>query len=118
MSRFDRFLIRFDLWIPWMKWRKRFLMMKNASFWANRLQEFHFGHLVLGKVTFVVSVVNLFMIFSLKYDFDPVSYLIPLTLVSALLIWFVGRFLEKKKIRKYFQDALFKDVNIGNKKDG
>ena len=100
-----------------MKWRKRLTMMKNASFWANRLQEFHFGHLVLGKVTFVISLVNLLMLFSLKFDFNPLLYLIPLGLIASLFIWLLGRYLEKKGIRKYFQDAQFKDVKISTNKD-
>ena len=100
----------------WLKHIKRRLRkMKDVSFWSNRLQEFHFGHLVLNKITFVITIVNFVILVSLKWDFDPLDYLIPIAIFTTFLIWFIGRYLEKKGVRKYFQTAQFKDVRLEGK---
>ena len=58
------------------------------------------------------SIVNFIILVSLKWDFDPLKYIIPIALSSAFIIWYVGRVLEKRGFRKYFVQAQFKDVKF------
>ena len=89
------------------KIRRRLTMMKDVSFWSNRLHEMHFGQLVIGKIQFLINMTILLKVF----DAPVWMYYIGL-MVSAFLIWYIGRFLEKKGFRKYFREAEFKDVRI------
>ena len=77
------------------------------EFWAKRFQEMHFGQLVVGKIQFLVNLTILLKVF----DAPVWSYYIGLV-VSAFMIWYIGRFLEKKGFRKHFRDAEFKDVHL------
>ena len=87
-------------------------MIKKVSFWGNRLQELDFGHILFSKFVFVITVVNFTILISLKWDFDPTNYIVPIGLATALVLWYVGRIGEKKGLRKYFRQAQFKDVKL------
>ena len=87
--------------------------LKDISFWANRFQEFHFGQFVIAKFWWLLSVVNALIIISIKWEFDPVDYIVPLVLFVVLFTWITGRILEKRGFRKHFQDAQFKNVKLG-----
>ena len=116
--------IRNPLWYFWhknfypklkgykpMKWGI-YLPLLSSKYWANRLQEIQFGQMVWGKFTFILTVVNFVILISLKWDFDPTNYLIPIGILCAFLMWYTGRFLEKKGVRKHYREAEFKDVRL------
>lgn len=89
-----------------MKWGI-YLPLLSAKFWANRLQEMQFGQLVFGKIQIIVNLTILLKVF----DAPKWMYVIGLFFV-AFMLWFVGRFLEKKGVRRYFREAEFKDVRL------
>jgi len=111
MSWFEKLLCLFpvdwNLYLKYLRFKKRAIQIKKVSFWANRLHEMHFGQLVIGKLQFLINLTILLKVF----DAPTWMYFIGL-FVSAFMIWYVGRFLEKKGFRKHFRQAEFKDVEI------
>ena len=92
-----------------------FHKIKEVSFWSDRFQEFHFGHIITGKFLYVANVVTMVVVFSIKYGFDPIDYIIPLILFVIFTTWIMGRCGEKLGFRKYFRQAEFKDVKLEGK---
>jgi len=82
-------------------------MIKTPSFWANRLQEAHFGRIVIGMVQFIFNVTILLKLFDAAWW----MYIVGL-FTASFLTWYTGRFLEKKGIRRYFREAEFKNVKL------
>ena len=67
----------------------------------------HFGQIVAGKVQMVLTVTIALKVFDVPYWIYPIAFII-----TIFLLWYVGRFLEKKGIRKYFREAEFKNVRL------
>ena len=88
---------------------------KKIRFIGSRFQEYHFGHIVLNKFTFVITVVNFILLVSLKWDFDPTNYLFIIGLGCVVLIWIVGFILDRVGLRREFMNAQFKDVTVDTK---
>ena len=88
---------------------------KTSEFWGRRLQELNFGHLILSKVALVVGFVNLILLISIKWDFDPMDYIIFIGIAILFCTWYLGRFLDRKGVRQAFRQAEFKDVKIESK---
>ncbi len=82
------------------------------KFLAKLLQEIHFAQIVLGKFTFIITVVNFIVLISLKWKFDPTQYIIILGFSSVILMWFMGWLLEKTGIRKHFQQRQVEGVKF------
>ena len=81
----------------------------SAKWWGKRLQEMHFGQIVIGKLQFIINLTILLKVF------DAPTWIYPVGLaVSAFLLWYSGYFLEKKGIRKHFREAEFKNVRLDN----
>jgi len=95
-----------------MKLPKRIRMIKKPEFWANRLHELHFSQIVFGKFTFMLSVINFIVLISLKWDFDPMEYMIVIAPTTIFIMWFVGWILERWGVRQAFREAEFKNVRI------
>ena len=85
--------------------KRKYMKIKDISFWANRLQELHFGQIVIGKIQFIINLVILLKVF----DAPTWSYIVCFIL-GSFFIWYIGRILEKSGMRKYFQKAQLKDV--------
>jgi len=82
----------------------------NIEFWSRRFQEFHFGQFVLAKFWWIISMVNALILISIKWDFDPIVYIVPMAIIILVVTWLFGRLLEKSGFREYFQKASFKNV--------
>ncbi len=91
---------------------KKMCAIMSVKFIAQRLQEFHFGHLVLSKLTFILTVVNFLVLISIRWGFDPINYLIFIVPLCVFIIWFLGWALERKGLRRSFIQAQFKDVRV------
>ena len=109
-------------WFYWFIWLRRVrtrlkgyrpvLSQRKIKFIGRRFQEFHFGHIVLNKLTFVITIINFIILVSLKWDFDPTKYIIIIGLICVLFIWILGMFLDKVGLRREFMNAQFKDVEL------
>ena len=96
---------KFDYAYPeYVRWRT---IIFQTKFWAKRFQELHLGTMVIGKIQFLINLTILLKVF----DAPVWLYVIGL-FVSAFMLWYIGRFLEKKGFRKHFRDAEFKDVHL------
>jgi len=95
---------------------KPWLSEKRIKWLGARFQEAHFGHIVLGKVTFVLSISTFIVAASIKWGFDIDKYILPIILVSFFLIWFMGFLLERIGLRKEFQQSQLNDVEVRVKK--
>ena len=84
-----------------------YLPLLSQRFWANRLQEMHFGQIVIGKVQMIINLTILLKVF----DAPLWMYIIGL-FTATFMIWYTGRFLEKCGVRRYFREAEFKNVSI------
>ena len=85
-------------------------MIKSVSFWSNRYQEFHVGHVVTGSLGYLINLTILLKVF------DAPAWLYPVVLFGlALSVWILGRTLRKIGFWKYFQNAQFKDTNLEGK---
>ena len=89
-----------------MKWGI-YMPLLSAKWWGKRLQEMHFGQIVVGKVQFIINLTILLKVFDAPIWTYPVGLV-----VSTFLLWYSGYFLEKSGIRKEFRNAEFKDTNI------
>ena len=85
-----------------------------VKYLADRFQEFHFGSMLWQKFNFLTVVANLIIVSSLKYDFNPVIFLVIGIPFLVFLIWLTGRILEVSGFRKAFYDATWKNVRINN----
>lgn len=79
---------------------------------GQRLQEMQFGQLVLNKFMAIITIMNTVILISVKWDFDPTYYLVPIGVLVGFMIWYIGHVLEKKGVRKYYREAEFKDVRL------
>ena len=74
---------------------------------AKRLQEMKFGQLVLGAFFFIINMTTMLKVF----DAPAWVYMVALPF-TGFMVWFVGHWLEKHNVRKYFREEEFKDVRL------
>jgi len=88
------------------------LSEKKAKQIGKILWDMHFGQIVLNKLVIIISLLNFIILISLKWDFDIASYLLPVGLFAAYMLWLVGHFFNKLGIRKAFTEANFENVKL------
>ena len=81
-------------------------MVHKIKWLGDRFQELHFGHIVIGKVAFIINIVILLKVFD-----APLWIYIAGLFIVTFLMWFIGWYMERKGLRKHFMNAQFKDVN-------
>ena len=79
---------------------------------GQRFQEFHFGHMLINKVTALVTMTTLIITISIKWNFDPTILIIISVPALVLIIWVTGYVLDRTGIRAAFMNSQFKDVEI------
>ena len=89
---------------------------KRIRWLGRRFQEAHFGQIVLGKFTFVLTMSTFLVAASIKWGFNIDRYIIPVIIISFFLVWFVGWIFERMGLRKEFQQSQLEDVEIKVKK--
>jgi len=88
------------------------LSVRRTKQMGNILWDMHFGQIVLNKPLIVINLINLLIVASIKWDFNPVYYIIPIGILGLYLLWLVGHLLNKAGIRQAFTEANFEDVKL------
>lgn len=83
-----------------------------VAFLVKRFFEFHWGHFLFNKVTFIISVSNFLILISLKWEVNVINYLYYILPCLLIIIWFIGFLFEITGARKQFQDSQFKGVKL------
>lgn len=83
-------------------------------FIAKLFMQFEFGQQIVGKLSFVISVINMLVLLSLKLDMwnnkkikSVLLIIIPLMIIS---IWFLGYICEHSGFRKRYMEEKFKYI--------
>jgi len=80
---------------------------------GDRLQELHFGSLIVGKISMVINLVVLITALSIKFKFEITGPTLILVGIAGLfLIWIIGFVLNVTGVRKSFMNSQFKDTNM------
>ena len=87
--------------------------MQRINFIAKRFQEFNFGQVVWSKGTFLLAIVNVILLVSIKWDVSIEKYLVIIIPVTILLIWLTGYVAEKTGFRKAFMIEQYKHIMKG-----
>ena len=77
---------------------------------AKIFNQFDFGQIIIVKFTFLISVVNLMILISIKWDVDIMRYMYIIMPCIVLIVWFVGYILDITGFRGRFMSEKFKHV--------
>jgi hypothetical protein len=69
---------------------------------AIQFQRVHFGQIVWGKLTFVISIINMILILSVKYDFNPILIALGMGSVSIIGLWITGWWADMSGFKNKF----------------
>jgi hypothetical protein len=80
---------------------------------GNRLQELHFGSVIIGKASLVLNIIVLITTLSIKFGFKITGMLLIIVGITGLLfIWLIGFVCEITGIREAFMNSQFKNTDM------
>ena len=78
-------------------------MNKSIKFWSHQFQRIHFGQIMMGKVSFILTFVNLIFVLSIKYNFNPIIIVVLSVIVGIMILWLLGYWADVSGFKDGFE---------------